>query len=92
MLTNPNAHYTVTVRAAQRADRKALRRLAQLDSRRPETGDELAGRALVAESDGELLAAVPLTGGAAIADPFQPTADIVSLLRARRSQLESRAA
>ena len=38
---------------------------------------------LVAEIDGKLLAAVPLGGGRAIADPFAATADLVDLLQAR---------
>ena len=36
---------------------------------------------LVGEIDGELRAALSLTDGSAIADPFFPTADIVELLR-----------
>ena len=32
---------------------------------------------LVAEVDGEIVAAVPIDGGRAIADPFRPTADVV---------------
>ena len=38
---------------------------------------------LVAEIDERIVAAVPLDGGRAIADPFRPTADIVELLRTR---------
>ena len=38
---------------------------------------------LVAELDGEIVAAVPFDGGRAIADPFRPTAELVELLRAR---------
>jgi hypothetical protein len=34
---------------------------------------------MIAERDGELLAA--LAGGHVIADPFEPTADLVALLR-----------
>jgi len=38
---------------------------------------------LVGEIDGKILAAVPLNGGRAIADPFAATADLVDLLQAR---------
>ena len=38
---------------------------------------------LVAELDGEIVAAVPFEGGRAIADPFLPTAELVELLRTR---------
>ena len=39
---------------------------------------------LVAEVDERIVAAVPLAGGRAIADPFRPTADIVELLAGPR--------
>ena len=63
-------------------DTAALHRLAALDSKGPLEGD-----ALVAEVDGELLAAVSLTGDEAIADPFKPTADLVAVLEMRAAQL-----
>jgi hypothetical protein len=72
----------VTIRRSRAADHEALRRLAQLDSRRL-AGGEL----LVAEVGGELRAALPLQGGAAIADPFRPTAPLVSLLQLRAEQI-----
>ena len=43
---------------------------------------------LVAEQAGELVAALPLDGGNALADPFKPTADIVALLQMRARQLQ----
>ena len=56
----------------------ALARLAQLDGApRP------VGAVLVAELDGEIVAAVPVEGGRAIADPFRPTAELVELLNTR---------
>lgn len=73
---------SVVVRPGNAADADALRRLALLDSRRP-----IAGDTLVAEGDGRLLAAVPLAGGPAIADPFRLTADLVGLLELRATQL-----
>lgn len=70
------------IRSARPTDEIALRRLAALDSRRV-----LTGEVLVAEEDGELVAAVAATGGAAIANPFRLTAEAVALLELRRAQL-----
>ena len=75
----------VTVRFATPDDARELRRLAQLDS-----GPVPAGEALVAEVDGQLLAALPLGSGKALADPFRPTAGLVRLLELRESQLRGR--
>ena len=66
----------VVIRAARGSDGAALNDLAQLDSQRP-----LAGDVLVAEQGGALVAAV--AGERVIADPFRPTAEVVSLLRLR---------
>ena len=64
----------VVLRRAQRQDDVALDRLAALDGvRRP------AGELLLAEVGGEILAAVPVEGGRAIADPFRPTRDLVEV-------------
>jgi hypothetical protein len=71
-----------TMREARPADDDALSRLAELDSARVP-----AGRLLVGELDGELVAAVPIAGGPVIADPFRPTAALVSLLGLRAAQL-----
>ena len=59
---------------------EAIERLAQLDSTRCPSG-----RVLVAAVGGEPRAALPLEGGRAIADPFHPTAELVSLLEVRRA-------
>jgi hypothetical protein len=69
---------TVTIRRASAADATSLERLAALDSSSPPTGD-----ALLAEVGDELWAAVELDGGAAIADPFRPSGELVELLRYR---------
>ena len=74
----------VTIRRSHASDLAALRRLAQLDSRRLAEGE-----LLVAEVDGELRAALPLAGGGAIADPFRPTAPLVSLLGLRAAQIRA---
>jgi hypothetical protein len=68
----------LTIRRATAADAFALRRLAAIDSAAPPTGD-----VLIAEMDNELWAALAVETGAAIADPFRPSADLVELLRFR---------
>jgi len=79
---------TLTIRPADLADLAGLDRLAALDSARPPTGD-----VLVAEVGGELWAAVEVETGSAIADPFRPSGDLVTLLRhhARNGKREKRA-
>jgi hypothetical protein len=72
----------VTFRPSRPADESSLARLAALDSARP-----LHGPALVAEADSRLLAALPLGSGRAIADPFEPTAELVELLQLHKEQL-----
>ena len=69
--------FAVELRPASAADAAGLERLAQLDSSRV-PGGEL----LVAAADGELIAALSLATGDAIADPFVATAHIVQALRA----------
>ena len=67
---------SVLIRAARGSDGRALADLAALDSAAVPAGD-----LLVAEADGELLAALEPGSGRHIADPFRPTADVVDLLR-----------
>jgi hypothetical protein len=67
---------SVLIRAARGSDGPALLELAALDSALLPHGD-----LLVAEADGELLAALEPASGRHIADPFRPTADVVELLR-----------
>ena len=68
----------LVLRRSTSQDAAVLTRLAQLDGApRP------VGAVLVAELDGEILAAAPFDGGRAIADPFRPTAELVELLKAR---------
>jgi hypothetical protein len=66
----------VLVRPARPVDAADLRRLAALDSARPLTGD-----VIIAVTGGDVAAALSLDSGAIIADPFQPTAHLVELLR-----------
>ena len=82
---HPTAHpdETLTIRRAVPADAAALDRLAQLDS----APHPAPVPTLVAEVAGELRAALPLDGGRAIADPFQPTAELVAILTKRARQI-----
>jgi hypothetical protein len=64
------------------SDRAALEYLADLDSSEPLTGEVLG-----AELDDALVAAISLTTGDVIADPFVRTDHIRSLLELRASQL-----
>ena len=66
----------ITIRRSTQADRRRVQRLAELDS-----GSAPEGVALLAEVEGELVAAVGEADGRAVADPFVPTADVVALLR-----------
>jgi hypothetical protein len=73
-----------TLRYSHVGDREAIVRLAQLDSRR-----EPSGTLLVAESQGRIVAALPLEASDAIANPFVRTAELVEILRLRAAQLSS---
>ena len=73
---------SVSIRRAGPHDAPALHRLAALDSAAP-----LRGEVLMAEADGVVLAALSLSDGSAVADPFSPTAELVALLRLRRGQM-----
>jgi hypothetical protein len=75
----------ITVRLADHTDARALLTLAALDSAQVPAGD-----LVVAESDGELVAALPVDGGRPIADPFRGTALIVEMLGLRAAQIRSR--
>jgi hypothetical protein len=79
-----NISKDVTIRWALPADLPALERVAGLDSKRLP-----AGPLLVAAIDGQIRAAMATFGGASIADPFYPSADLVGLLRTRRGQLRA---
>jgi hypothetical protein len=72
----------VTIRMAVADDGPVLHRLAELDSQAAPTGPTL-----VAEQHGEVVAALPLREGSAVAHPFRRTADVVRLLELRARQL-----
>jgi hypothetical protein len=66
----------VLLRTARADDDTELIRLAELDSARP-----LAGPALIAEENGAIVAALCLSTGRAVADPYVPSLHLVELLR-----------
>jgi hypothetical protein len=72
----------LTVRMAAPRDVDAVRLLAALEGVNMPRGD-----VLVAQVGGEVVAALPLEGGRAIADPFRPSAEFVELLKVRARQL-----
>jgi hypothetical protein len=77
---------TITLRVADPAEEPALERLGEL------SGLTIPpGRYLVAEVDGEVWAALPLSGGEPFGDPFLPALEVKELLSLRRGQLEARA-
>ncbi len=72
----------LALRPARDNDLTAVARLAALDSARIPDGPLLLG--LV---DGELAAAMSLSTGAVVADPFRPTLALVELLTMRAARL-----
>jgi hypothetical protein len=76
---------TLALRVARDDDGPALRRLAALDDAPP-----LHGEVLLALVDDEAVAAASLDDGRVVANPFLRTADTVSLLSMRASQLSGR--
>ena len=83
-LASYTASPTVVIRAARGSDGPALRRLAELDSAELPVGD-----LLVAETDDQLLAALSMSTGERVADPFRRTADVVDLLAYRARGLRA---
>ena len=75
----------VVIRRLAPDDSSAVRRLAQLDSSPlPE------GPLLGAEVEGRLLAAISLTSGESVADPFARSEELRALLELRAAQLRRR--
>jgi len=72
------------VRLARSSDARQLFYLAALDSASVPQGD-----VVVAESGGRIVAALPLAGGRAIADPFHRTRALVQMLELRARQLRA---
>ena len=74
----------VSIRWAVQADAPAIARLAALEERpRP------IGPLLIAQSQGEVVAALPVDGGEPLADPFRPSTDTLELLAFRARQLRA---
>lgn len=80
------SHGSIVIRSARASDATAIERLARLSDRRVP-----AAPVLVAEVDGEILAAAPLTGELGVADPFTVTVDVTELLALRAAQLRAAA-
>ncbi|HEX8205864.1 MAG TPA: hypothetical protein VF587_07390 [Solirubrobacteraceae bacterium] len=76
------AHYVL--RHATYDDGDAIRRLAALDSSRAPQPPVLIG-----EIDGRPAAALSLSDGHAVSDPFRPTAQLLSYLRVRSNALRA---
>ena len=75
----------ITIRRATPSDLPELHRLARLDSQRLTPGPHL-----IAERSGSLIAAVDLHDARWFANPFEPTADAVSLLQQHAHSVTSR--
>ena len=75
--------HDISIRFATPADHEDVRRLAALDSAGRTEGD-----ALVAVVDGRIRAVLALGEGRVIADPFERSAELASLLRLRARQLD----
>lgn len=73
--------HKIAIRLASEADNASLLQLAALDSAPPPHGP-----VLVADLDGEIVAAHQLDRHRSIADPFRPTADLRALLELRAGQ------
>jgi hypothetical protein len=84
MSTTPISTEPVLTRRATAADAARIDELARLDDKRLP-----AGPFLVADVNGEIVAAVSLSSATVVADPFRLTSDTVALLRLRASQLSS---
>jgi hypothetical protein len=78
---------TLAIRVAHTDEERDVRRLADLDDAPP-----LDGQALIALLDGEAVAAMSLSDGRVVANPFIGTTDAITLLSLRASQLSRRRA
>ena len=72
----------IVIRRAVPTDRGVVARLAEVDGKHLPDGE-----VLLAEVEGEPQAALSLDARVAFADPFRPTAALVSLLAVRADQL-----
>ena len=74
----------IAIRWAEPEDEAVLRRLAALSSRALPRGPFL-----LAEADGEPLAALSVATGETVSDPFVATFDLVALLELRSQHLQA---
>jgi hypothetical protein len=81
-ITSTTSTESVLMRRASAADSARIWALARLDNKRMPSGPFL-----VAELDGEIVAALSLSGSGVVADPFRPTADAVAMLKLRARQV-----
>lgn len=72
------------VRLASERDAQAVRELAELDGSRP-----LIEPVLIGEIQGRPAAAISLTDGRVVADPFQATSHLTPILRLRADALRA---
>ncbi len=77
----------IRIRQATAQDAFAIRRLAALDD-----SPVLKGNVLLAEEAGELRAAISLTDGRVVANPFARTRELVDMLRMHRGHVSGIAA
>jgi hypothetical protein len=81
-MTNLMSTTSILMRRASIADAARIRTLAYLDDKRLP-----AGPFLVAELGDDVVAAMSLSSGTVVADPFRRTADVVAMLRLRGTQV-----
>jgi hypothetical protein len=77
-----SADESITLRLSRSSSDPSIERLAALESRKAAKGAHL-----VAEVDGEVVAALSLARGEFLGDPFRPTAHLLPLMRRRAAQL-----
>ena len=77
---------TITIRRAGASERPALDRLAGRDSQHLSSEDFM-----VAEVSGELWAAVGMSTGMMVADPFRPSGEVAEFLRMRAERAREHA-
>ena len=75
---------TITLRLSDPAEEPAIERLGELSGR-----PIPSGLYLVADVDGQVWAAIPLSGGEPVADPFLPALEVKELLKLRATQLHA---
>jgi len=75
---------SVVLRLCCVGDDAGLERLAALEGK-----PVPKGRQIIAEVGGEVVVALPLSGGTPLADPFRPTSHLLPLLELRAKQLNA---